>query len=71
VKAMWCPWCDSADIGAYDEHIWLAECHECHKYFNRSDEARSLFHRLWGWSKNAKQDYHKDVWSRLREILNF
>jgi transcriptional regulator NrdR family protein len=73
VKAMWCPFCHAEDVAAYDDRVGIAECRACHKFFNRTDEARMLFHLLWGKSQGrAPYDADlKQLWNRLREILNF
>jgi hypothetical protein len=66
-KALRCPFCHQLNITPYNDGV-KANCNLCGKEFTRHDEAKDLFHMLWGWGKESPH-YYKEVWNRLYFII--
>jgi hypothetical protein len=69
MKGLRCPYCRSSDITDYDV-VDRALCRNCSRSFSIVQEARSIFHQLWGMNSEYP-NYDKELWNRLREILDF
>jgi hypothetical protein len=68
-----CPFCHQVSVTDYIHNDYMdAEClnPKCKRIFSRRDEARDLFHMLWGKSVDSGH-YYKEVWNRLSFLLKF
>lgn len=73
-KPLRCPYCHSVDTEDYEQS--LSHCHTCQRQFGRFQEARDIFHQLWGvasrsQSKEEGLTYNKELWHQLQRLMGW